>query len=461
MSCAQAVAGGSADPRATSIEEDFIAVMYERSKEELPAEISNDAKQNLLNVFATAIGASQHASVHALIQQLAATGSRGTVPILGRSELLDPAAAALVTGFAAHLDDFDDTDLQTVIHPSAAPMAALMSAAWLWGATGTDLLRAFAVGCEVQLRFGRAISPYHYSDGWHITGTCGVVGAAAAVSVLARLPLDGFRRAISLASCSTLGLREGFGSSLKPLNAGKAAGNGLMAALQARRDLSCAPAVLSGSTSVFKVLSSGYDPKTLVADPAMWILSDNVIKPYPCGIVTHSCIDAGIALHGRVQDLSTITRIELRCNPLVVDLTGNLSPKTGLEARFSTVHGVAAGLVYGVVGLREYEDEIVLDPMIDDLRAKIELIPCERIDRDSALIDLVLADGSRLSATIDHARGSMARPLAEAELHEKALSLIEPVFAGRGRALIDAVGQLEKLNELAVLWDCVLPLEGR
>ncbi len=180
-------------------------------------------------------------AVTSLLRAAAEQGSSGQVLVPGVARTLDPYWAALVIGTAAHLDDFDDTHLATVIHPGACALATVVSLAPETGPSGAAFLAAFAVGCEAQLRIGNAISPAHYDHGWHITGTCGVFGAAVAASALLGLDADGAGRALALAGTMTAGHREAFGSMTKPLHAGKAAANGILAARLAATGLAGPP----------------------------------------------------------------------------------------------------------------------------------------------------------------------------------------------------------------------------
>src|ERR1700722_13597845 len=121
-------------------------------------------------------------------------------PVPGRSEKVDLHFSALATGFAGHLDDFDDTHLATVIHPAAAVLAVLTALAPETKPSGDKALTAFALGCEAQLRVGVSISPEHYDRGWHITGTCGVVGCAVTAGLLLGLDEPALTRAVSIAA---------------------------------------------------------------------------------------------------------------------------------------------------------------------------------------------------------------------------------------------------------------------
>ncbi|MGV9798631.1 MmgE/PrpD family protein [Mycobacterium sp. NPDC003449] len=398
-----------------------------------------EAVRGLLNVVGTAIGAATAAETDILAAGVRRSGAPGAVPVPGRADTFDPPSAALLTGFAAHLDDFDDTHLATVVHPGAATLGAVLGAGWPRDRTGDDLLRAFAVGAELQLRAAVAMSPSHYDAGWHITGTVGPLGAAAAAAVLLGLDAETTGRALGIASSMTLGHREGFGTMNKPLHPGKAAANGLVAATVAARGLTASPTAWGGPRGYFAVLAPQLDVAGLFDGWGdRWELLDNTYKPYPCGIVSHPAIEAAEALHENVSGRD-IERVDVRCHPLVVELTGNPDPDDGLAARFSTVHGVACGVLDGVVDLGSYEDAWVRSARLVAMRSRVRLHPDPDMARAAAQVAVTLVGGGGESHTVANARGSLQAPLSDAQLDRKVIALVERSLPGRGEEIVESV----------------------
>ncbi|HET6188823.1 MAG TPA: MmgE/PrpD family protein, partial [Trebonia sp.] len=165
-----------------TLTEDFCAAMLRAARGPLSPPTERAARRSLLNVLGTAVSASGSAAVGVLLAVADESGHPGDVSVPGLARTLDPYWGALVAGTAAHLDDFDDTHLATVIHPGASALATVLSLVPETAPTGAAFLGAFAAGCEAQLRIGCAVSPAHYDHGWHITGTCGVFGAAVAAA---------------------------------------------------------------------------------------------------------------------------------------------------------------------------------------------------------------------------------------------------------------------------------------
>jgi 2-methylcitrate dehydratase PrpD len=414
----------------------------------IPAPVVHEAKRSLFNVLAVAIGASRHPGVSAILRVGRELGSGPEAPVVGRSERTSAHVAALANGFAGHVDDYDDTHLATVIHPAASIAAILLALGPSTAPSGADAMRAFVLGCEVQLRLGVAISPEHYDDGWHITGTCGAFGAAAAAAALLRLDAATTARALGLAALSTVGQREAFGTMAKPYHAGKAAANGLRAARAAARGTTAPPDTLARAAGA---LAHAHRIDTLdVAFGERWELAQNTYKPYPCGIVAHPAIDAAIELAPQL-DATQIAHVAVHCNPLVPELMGNPSPVDGLQARFSAIHGVAIGLRDGRVNLAAYADDVVNAPDVLALRARVSLEPSPDMPRAAATVVVTLADERTFRAHVPHARGSRERPLTDRELAAKASALVEPILPGgteRLRVAISALTEAPSLDGL-------------
>ena len=452
-----------------SITEEFSAAILRAAREPLPPPVERAARRSLLNVLGTAVSAAGSAAVGALLAAADEAGGAGDVVVPGLARTLDPYGGALAIGTAAHLDDFDDTHLATVIHPGAATLATVLSLVPEAAPTGAAFLGAFAAGCEAQLRIGCAVSPAHYDHGWHITGTCGVFGTAVAAAALLGLDAAATARALSLAATMTAGHREAFGTMTKPLHAGKAAANGVLAARLAAAGLG-GPADPLGAGGVLEVLATSVDRGALGLgwpDGHRWELELNTIKTYPCGVVAHPAMDAAIIAHARLAELGgqpEITGVALRCNPLVPELMGREQPADGLESRFSARHGVAVGLLRGRAGLPEFSDAVAAAPAVVRLRSLISLDADPAVPRDAAVLRVTRgpAEAPVIEVTVEHTRGSAALPLTDEEVLDKVRTLFAPVLgesaADRAR---DAVDKLPGAHDTGALLTALRPEASR
>jgi 2-methylcitrate dehydratase PrpD len=440
----------------------FCGGLLDATTTPLPEPVSVAARRSLFNVLGTAIGAAHTPATEALLATSAQPRSNGPaeVTVPGLATTVDPHWGAIIAGTAAHFDDYDDTHLATVIHPGAAILGVLLALQPERPLPGSRYLAAFAFGCEAQLRIGNSISPSHYDRGWHITGTCGVFGAAVAAALLLELDSAGLANAIGLAATMTLGHREAFGSMTKPLHPGKAAANGLLAARLAAQRIDGIDDPL-GADGVLSVLADRIDGAELIRGwDTQWELERNAFKPYPCGIVAHPSIDAAIAVSAQLGDPGNITSVEITCHPLVPELMGRRQPADGLQARFSAYHAAAVGLVDGEVGLAQFTTERATAPEIERLRGLTTLLPTPDCPRDSATLTATRTSGPPVTSHIAHARGSLDRPLTDAELFDKVDRLVTPVLGPESASGIDAaVRGLAAAPDLTELITSVRPTE--
>src|SRR3954471_2441776 len=205
----------------------------ETAWEDVPPHVMQEAKRSLLNFFACALGGCRDDAVSGTAAVLERFAGAATSTVIGRDCRTDALGAAFLNAASANVFDFDDTHVRTIIHPSAPVAAALFALAETQRVSGRDLLLAFALGVEVECRVGNAVSPGHYRRGWHITSTCGVFGAAAAVAKALSLGERETVWALGNASAQAGGLVETLGTMSKSISVGNAARNGLFAALLA------------------------------------------------------------------------------------------------------------------------------------------------------------------------------------------------------------------------------------
>ncbi len=387
----------------------------------LDAGVCREAKRAYLNFFACAIGASQHETIDAMLAAVLPFSGKPEAPVFGRRIRLDALNAALVNGTSSHVFDFDDTILSCTLHPTGPVAAAQLALAAHRPVSGADLLLAFVLGVEIETRIAQAIHERHYPAGWHITGTVGVLGAAAACGRMLGLSVEQMTYALGTAATQASGLRAMFGSMGKPFHVGHAARGGLLAALLAERNFTSSSQGLEGRRGFAEILGCGLSldqvPRQLGQGFA---LMTNSYKPYACGVVLHPVIDACLSLRDFVgPSPDRIERIELRVHPLVIELTGNMEPRTGLEGKFSVYHAAAAAFVRGDGGEEEFEDRAVQDGKIQSLRRLVVPLPDPDITPDETRIRVVLRNGEAAEHHVAHASGSIDNPMSDAQLENK------------------------------------------
>ena len=423
-------------PPITRILAEFVAAHPSRGWD---TGVEHEAHRTFLNWVGCAIGGSRHATIEAALAAVQDLAPGAQASILGRGEQVDMASAALLNGITSHTFDFDDTHLRTIIHPAGPVVSAALAVAEHTGATGRALIDATVLGVDVCCRFGNMIYPDHYDLGWHITGSTGMLGAAAACARLLGLDAQHTAMALGIAASQPIGVREQFGTMTKPFHPGAAARAGLLSALLARRGFTASPRALEAPRG----LAQTYSPKCTWSEitdrlGSSFEISANTYKPFACGIVIHPSIDGCVQLknaHGITAE--EIERIELRVHPLVLELTGKKTPQQGLEAKFSVYHAAAAGIIFGQAGEAEFSDEVVTRPDVIALRDRVQAIPDTTIAEDAAEVTVTCKDGRALQVKVEHAIGSMRWPMSDTALYAKFHALVDPVLgAPRAEQLI-------------------------
>jgi len=324
------------------------------------------------------------------------------------------------------------------------------------GCSGRQLVDALVLGIDVACRSGNMVYPEHYDRGWHITGTTGMLGAAAACARLLGLDVERTTMALGIAASQPTGVREQFGSMTKPFHPGAAARAGLVAALMAKHGYTSSPRAIEAPRGLAQTYSTkcNWDEVTDALGERFEI-SFNAYKPFACGIVIHPAIDGCVQLRTMHQLLpDDIARIDLKVHPLVLELTGKQSPRTGLEAKFSVYHACAAGILFGSAGEAQFDDALVVRGDVVALRDRIRATVDASIAEDAADLSVTLADGRTLHLFVAHAIGSLERPMSDADLEAKFHGLVDPVLgAARAQqlvAMLHAIGTAPDVRKLVM-----------
>jgi aconitate decarboxylase len=274
----------------------------------------------------------------------------------------------------------------------------------------------------------------------HITSTTGSIGAAVAVSKLLNLPADKIAHAIGLAATQVTGLREMFGSHTKSFHPGRAAQNGLLAALLAADGYTSSLQALEAKRGWVNVVSKDDKLQSEIrslSPRGPWEIEKNAFKPFPCGIVVHPAIDGCVWVHGEVGrrglDPQNIKEVHLLVHPLVLELTGKTTPRDGLEAKFSVYHGGAVGLLYGKATPAQYEDDVVLNPKVTGIRDRIRATIDEKLRPDECHIVVEFENATdRIEKHVNHAVGSLEVPMSDDQLTEKFLDQCQLILGSDG-----------------------------
>jgi 2-methylcitrate dehydratase PrpD len=398
-----------------------------------PPEAARDAAARAVldTVGVTLAGASEPAA--RIVQQVvAADEGRPSGPgrrcrILGTPACASAPAAALANGTAAHAHDFDDMCFVSLAHPSAPLVAASLAAAELVDRSGRALLEAYIVGFEIEARLGRAMNPRHYQRGWHCTSTLGTLGAAAAVARLFGLDTVQTRHALAIAASEASGLKENFGSMVKPLHAGLAARNGVLAVRLAEAGMTASASALDGSQGFLAAMDSA-SPAVDVADlGSRWEIVETgvTVKLYPSCAATHPTLDALLDLQRRYGFAAgDVAEVEIGVDAITPTVLVHDRAADALEGKFSMPFCAAAAIVDRRLGLDTFDDDRLRDERVTAMMARVVMRVDPTLDRSAppltqARVTVRLTDGRVLTASASGARGYPDRAARDDELAEK------------------------------------------
>ncbi len=366
-------------------------------------------------------------------------GGAAQALLLGEGDLRVPVqVAARVLGTAGHVHDFDDTQVShdpahvygLLTHPSIPPFsAALAIADMLGGVSGQKFVTAFNYGFELGCKISEWMQPDHYLRGHHTSGTVGTFSACAAACVLLDLDATATARALGIAGSFAAGIRCNFGTMTKPLHVGRAAENGVLAAMLAARGYTADPTVLDGPWGFPAVLGGGFSPEKVTQGfGRTWsIVNPGVsIKPYPSGILTHQSMDMvkNLVLRENV-DPATVERIDFYAGDNILRPIRYRVAKNELQAKFSMAALISMLVLHRDAGLAQFDDDVIAAPAFQDMQQRVqthvdEEINAKGFDLIRSRIEITLKDGRVLKAEADtRYRGGPSWPLSEADLREK------------------------------------------
>ena len=426
----------------------------------IPAEALRIGTRCLLDGLGLFVAGSEERTVQILADDAQQTGGSADALLLRRGDNRVPAPiAARVLGTAGHAHDWDDSQVSVdpehmyglLTHPTIPPLSgALVTAQKLGGVDGKTFMVAFLTGFEVECKISEWMLPQHYVKGMHSSGTVGTFGAYAAAAKLLQLSADQLRSGFGLAASFAAGIRCNFGTMTKPLHVGRAAENGLTAALLAARGFTADPDALDGPWGFYAVhgggvsiekLSQGFGRTWTIVEPGV------SIKPYPCGVLTHPTIDLMLKLvteHDVKPDDITAVRVYAATNilkPIRYPVAAN-----HLQAKFSLPAALAMIALARAAGKREFSDDFVGSAPMQAMQRRItsELDPeIEKMgfDKMRSRIALRLKDGRTVEGWADERyRGGPENPLSDAELESKLRSCCEGVLDATAQARLIAAG---------------------
>jgi 2-methylcitrate dehydratase PrpD len=436
---------------------------------DIPEDVVFLARGFILDGLGVALAGSTDECSRIVQSHIRRASGRGESSILGTSLAAPAPKAALANGVAGHAMDYDDTQLSTskeavyglLTHPTTPVLAAVLAIGEKEKTSGAEVVLAYVLGLEVECRIADAIHPRHYQSGFHSTATMGGLGAAMAVGKLLHLKEEQLIRALGIAASMASGLRENFGTMTKPLHAGRAAENGVDAALLARDGFTAANNILEARRGFFNAMAGGYDESKIsgrLGAPYFMKKPGISIKPYPSGSLSHPAQDLILDLV-RQHDLraADIERIDVGSNSNVPSALIYPMPKTALEGKFSIPFCMAIAVLERKAGIAQFQDRKVRDKKVIDLMKRVNLYvddELERLGYDQvrSRVCIALKNGRSLEGRYDVARGHPEKPMSWTELGDKFRDCAALVLPDQTAVnVVELAARMEELKSLTPL----------
>jgi 2-methylcitrate dehydratase PrpD len=453
------------------VTKEVVAFVASATLDAMPDPVVTQGVRCLVDGFGVILAGMATPGSQILRSYVSALAGTGDASVLGPGRLKAPVElAALVNGAYGHAMDFDDTQLPTtpdrtfglLTHPTVPALTSALAVAERRGASGAQFLEAFLVGVEVECKIAEAINPDHYNRGFHSTGTIGTFAAAAAAAKLLRMEPKAIAHAVAIAASLSAGIRLNFGTMTKPLHAGRAAQNGVLAAVLASKGFTGGDDGLDGPWGYFQVAGGGADAARIagVLGKPFSIVSPGVsVKPYPCGSLSHPTMDAMlemIVVHDIKPD--DIKSISVRAGSNILEPLRYKTARTELEAKFCLPFLMTSLVLRRKAGIREFTDEFVSSEPVQRMMTLVHTqfdpaIEAQGFDKMRSVVEVHLKDGrSFVQPSDDKYRGSPERPVTTSELHDKFADCASLTLSAdnirRSLDLIEGVRRLGNVGEL-------------
>jgi 2-methylcitrate dehydratase PrpD len=471
--CAKGAALPSHDdfPQARGLTSYVGRFVVETKYEDIPSDVIELGKKSILDGLGLALAGSRAdtgAICRRYLERLGTCVGKATVIGSGLKAL--PRFAAWTNGVSIHADDFDDTQLSAakdrvyglLVHPTVPVLPPLLALAEGQGLTGRQFMLAYHTGVEVECKIAEAISPRHYQDGFHSTGTCGPFGSAAACAKLMRFDLAKTLNTFGLVASQSGGLRENFGTMTKPFQAGHAAESGLVSAELVALGWTAAEQILEAERGFFHAFGGTFDPGAIMdrlGKPWTFASPGVSLKPYPSGSLTHPAMTelARLIVANNIQ-AAQVEKLDVGANHNMTTTLLHHQPKTGLEAKFSMEFCLAILLLRGKAGLSEFTDQIVRGTDVQEMIYRVNFYvdpEAEKAgyDKMTSLLRIHLKDGRVITGRADFGKGSPADPMTFEEAAVKFRGCAEYAHwpEAQTEKIIDFVKRLESAPDVGAL----------
>ena len=427
-------------PRAPGLTQYVSEFIVNTRYEQVPKDVLALGKKSMLDGFGLALAGSASVVaplVRAYVQSLGASGATASqASIIGTGMKAHPRFAAFANGVSIHADDFDDTQLSAakdrvyglLTHPTVGVLPPTFALCELGRRSGKDLMTAYQVAVEVECKIAEAISPRHYNDGFHTTGTVGSLGSAAACAKLRGLTPKQVAYALGVAATEGGGFRDNFGTMTKPFQAGHASENGTVAVDLAALGWTAADDILEAPLGFFQAEGGGFDPAAIVGrlgKPWTLAMPGVSIKPHPSGSLSHPAMGEMLRLiHDNHITAANVEKVDVGGNHSMTTSLLHHRPQTGLEGKFSMEFCMSILLLDGKAGLPQFTDAVVKRPDVQQMIPRVNFYvdpeaEAAGFDKMTSILKIHLKDGRVINGRAEFAKGSPSNPMTFDEVADK------------------------------------------
>jgi 2-methylcitrate dehydratase PrpD len=414
-----------------SISERYADFIVRMQFEDLGSEVVQQAKKLILDLVGVSLaGYATMEFPKIVVAYFADLGGKPEATIVQTKKKFPAVNAAFANASCAHAMDMDDGHRFGALHPGAVIIPAALAAAELVGADPKTLLAGIVAGYEIMIRIGAAINPSSLNRGFHITGVTGVFGAAAACAKIMNLKQEETVGALGMAGLQASGLiqvnHEVEGAKVKPLNPARAASNGLLSCILAKRGARGPVQILEGEDGYLKAMSDEVKQDLLTKGLGKeYEILKVYVKLYAACRHAHAPIDAVFeALKGQSVEPEEITRVSVETYSAAVRLAGIREATTPSAARFSIPFSVAIAIAKKDAGPNQYCEEVVQDRRIQALAQKVEMTVSEKWEtayprKRGATLTIHTRSGMKWGFGVELAKGEPENPASWNELYRK------------------------------------------
>jgi 2-methylcitrate dehydratase PrpD len=433
---------------------------------DIPGHVIQTAKLLVSDFLGVTTAGSVEPSARIIQEVISEQGRNGKATVLGTDMRSHPTWSSLANGISGHTVDFDDVSQPMYGHPTTAVLPAALALGESLNIGGSDLLKSYIIGLEVAVKLSYAMNPAHYEHGWHSTCTLGSLGSTAAAAKLLGLKGPQLRAALALGASQAGGLQQNFGTMIKPFHAGRAAQNGVLAAILAQKGWTGEQNILESPLGFFHIFCGegrfdGQKSVDMLGSPFDIEQPGIILKKFPSCAFSHPVIDAALLIARDPQyEPAATERVEGHIHALADQILIHRNPQTGLGAKFSLEACIALALVDGKVSTKSFTDDRVSSNAVQEMMARVKrkVVPGAQKGPEAfgpATVTVFLNGGRKLEARVEMARGNPENPMSQKEIQDKYLDCCSGILTERSidRSLA-LLAELDKLETIGELTDC-------